>query len=300
MKLNFKKPVKIAPVGWNKHSLIPALLAIVALVGIGLGILAGCSSKTPFDAAGYPGLTPTPSVTPVYADPTSIPNKDLVWPFNNSVTINPNLMEMNNPPNYILNNPSIAAVTAVNNFVLTTSPVTYGILPTFEGIQPSGPNGSYAYGAQGTLIDAGNAKYPAMEIEAMMEGGTAPYDGSFFTGVQFYLKIGADDNTTKRDFSIPVKQTQGPPQGNCAGGNAGGCYDNFAFNLSSVTAGQWEAFNIPFTSLAQAYAGVVTIPDPNFGGQNLQQMLWLQWEESRNNQVGTSTFDYWVADISFY
>lgn len=289
MKLNFKKILG----GWNPGPAFRVLFALLATVAMGWGVLAGCSSKTPFDAAGYPGLTPTPNVTPVYAAPTFIPNKDLVCDFTNGVTINPNLMEMNNPPSYTLNNKSIAAVTAVNNF-------TSNIIPSFAGVLQSGPNGSYAFGAQGTLTDPGTATYPAMEIEAMMEGGTAPYDGSFFKGVQFYLKIAADDNTTKRDFSIPVKQTQGTPQGTCAGGNAGGCYDNFTFNLSSGTAGGWEFFIIPYTSLAQAYAGVVTKPDPNFGGQNLQQMLWLQWEEGRNNEAGTSTFDYWVANISFY
>jgi hypothetical protein len=277
----------------KRYSFTGAVFCVVVLAGLGWAILPGCKSQTPFDAVGYPGLTPTPSVTPVYPAPTFIPNRDIVCNFNgNSALINPNLMEMNNPSGgYVLK--TGGSVTGVNN---TPS----AILLSVDQVEPGGPNGfAYAYNIKGTITDPGNASYPAMELEAQMEGGTNLYDGSFFTGVQFYLKIAADDNTTKRDFSIPVYQTQGSPQGGCVGAAAGGCYDNFTFNLSSGTSGQWEVFTIPFTSLAQAYAGVVTNP-PTFSGANLQQMLWLQWEESRNNQIGTSTIDYWVGDIAFY
>lgn len=288
MKSNFNLQVeKPAKQGGKALRL---LLAILGSAGLGWALLAGCTNHTPFDSS-YPGLTPTPNVTPVYPAPTSVPNRALVANFdNNSPLVNPNLMEMNNKPTYILK--TAGSVTAVNNF---PSNIT-----GFGGsVQLGGANGTpYAFRVQGTLTDSGNATYPAAELEAMMEGGNL-YDGSFFTGVKFYLKIAAADTTTKRTFSIPVYQTQGTPQGGCVGGNAGGCYDNFAFDLTAGTSGQWKAFNIPFSSLAQAYAGVVTNP-PTFTGANLQQMLWLQWEESRNNTAGTSSIDYSVDDIEFY
>lgn len=290
MKSNFNLRAN-RPEKWNRHSITGALFVVAAIAGMAWGILPGCTSKTPFDAAGFPGLTPTPNVTPVYPAPTLVPNRTLVANFSSgSVSINPELMELSNPPGYVLKTPG--AVTAVNNF-------PSNILLTFGGVQAGGVNGSpNAFRVQGTLMDTGNATYPAIELEATMENGNE-YDGSFFTGVQFYLKIAADDNTTKRDFSIPVYQTQGTPQGGCVGGNAGGCYDNFTTDLSAGTAGQWEFFKVPFSSLVQAYAGVVTNP-PTFTGANLQQMLWLQWEESRNNTAGTSNIDYWVDDIQFY
>jgi hypothetical protein len=271
---------------------LPSILGLAAILGTGFALFAGCTSKTPFDAAGFPGLTPTPNVTPVYPAPTLVPNRALVANFNNgSVAINPNLMEMNNPPNYVLN--LAGMVTLVNNF-------PSNIVVSVASAQLGGTDGSpYAFNGQGTITDPGNATYPAIELEAQMEGGKN-YDGSFFTGVQFYLKIAADDNTTKRDFSIPVAQTEGVLAGGTCTGTNGACYDNFTTDLSSGTAGQWKAFNIPYSSLAQAYAGVITTPDPHFGGQNLQQMMWLQWEESRNNQAGTSHFDYWVDNIEFY
>jgi hypothetical protein len=49
----------------------------------------------------------------------------------------------------------------------------------------------------------------------------------------------------------------------------------------------------------QGYTGVITNP-PTFSGANLQQMLWLQWEESRNNTAGSSNVDFSVDDIEFY
>lgn len=263
------------------------LLVVVGSAGLGWAVLAGCTNHTPFES-GYPGLTPTPNVTPVYLAPTMVPNKTLVANFdNNSPLINPNLMEMNNAPSYNLK--AAGSVTAVNNF---TSDLT-----GFTGVvQAGGFNSPYCFRVTGTLYDPGTNTFPAAELEAQMEGGNL-YDGSFFSGVKFYMLIGSDDTATKRDFSIPVYQTQGTPQGGCVGGNAGGCYDNFTVNISAPS-GQWVSFNVPFNTLVQAYAGVVTVPS-TFSGANLQQMLWLQWEESRNNTPGTSTIDYAVDDIEF-
>lgn len=293
MKSNFKRTSGGPAERGGKAAYL--LLAFFGSAGLGLAILAGCTNGTPFNSA-YPGLNPTPNVTPVYLAPTAVPNRNLVCNFDNGTTlINPYLMEMNNPPNYVLK--FDGSVTAVNNF---GAAITF--IPAVPHAVLGGPNGSspYAFQVYGTVTDLGNAQYPAVELEVPMEGGTNLYDGSFFSGVKFYLKIAGDDNTTKRDFSIPVYQTQGLPQGGCVGGNSGGCFDNFTTDLTAGTGGQWKSFSIPFSSLQQAYAGVVTTPNPNFAGQNLQQMLWLQWEESRNNTAGTSTFDYWLAAVSFY
>lgn len=287
MKSNFNP----TPKGWTEQGqsvLRRMIILALGMAGMGWVVLAGCTNRTPFDS-GYPGLTPTPNVTPVYPAPTTVPNKNLVANFdNNSAFINPNLMEINNPPNYVLK--TAGSVTAINNFPAN--------ITGFSGTVVGGGVSGYCFRVQGMLTDPGNASYPAAELEAMMEGGNL-YDGSFFSGVKFYLWIGPDDNALKRDFSIPVFQTQGTPQGGCVGGNAGGCYDNFGVLLTG-SAGQWGAYNVPFSSLTQAYAGVVTTPNPNFAGQNLQQMLWLQWEEGRNNTAGTSTLDYAVDDIEFY
>lgn len=283
MKLNFKPISKVSGVRL-------VLTALLALSGTGWFFLGGCTNHTPFDS-GYPGLTPTPNVTPVYPAPTLVPNRTLVANFEgNTPLVNPNLMEMNNPPTYILK--TAGSVTGVNNFPAALTGFSAMVVP-------GGANGSFfSFRVQGTLADAGNSQYPAAELEAQMEGGNL-YDGSFFSGVKFYMKIGTDDTALKRDFSIPVYQTQGTPQGGCVGGNAGGCYDNFMILLNQ-TSGAWISNNIPFSSLAQAYPGVETKPDPYFEKQNLQQMLWLQWEESRNNTAGTSTIDYSVDDIEFY
>lgn len=254
---------------------------LLLLLGMGFAVFMGCSAKTPFDS-GYSGP---------YAAPNTEPNRKLVCDFETGLpSINSNLMEMSNPPSYVLK--TAGSVTAVNNFPAN-------VVLGFAGIMAGGANNSnYAFQVVGTLTDQGNATYPAIDLEAPIEGGNL-YDGSFFTGIKFYLKIANDDQTTKRTFSVPVYQTQGAPQGGCVGGNAGGCYDNFAFDISAGTGGQWKLFNIPYTSLAQAYAGVKTVP-PTFSGANLQQILWLQWEESRNNTAGTSHIDFWVDDIELF
>jgi hypothetical protein len=288
MKSNFNQTPKGCG-EWNKIG-SKSLLALLAVAGMGLVILAGCNNHTPFDTAGFPGSTPTPNVTPVYEAPTLVPNRALVANFdNNSPVINPNLMEMSNPPNYVLVTPG--SVSAVDNF--SGAPVNM----ILNGVvQAGGANGTaYCFHVTGSFTDPGNSSYPAAELEAQMEGGSQ-YSGIFFSGVKFYLLIASGDNTTKRDFSIPVYQTQGSPAGGC---NGSGCYDNFAFDLSSGTSGQWKAVSIPFSSLVQGYTGVITNP-PTFSGANLQQMLWLQWEESRNNTAGSSNVDFSVDDIEFY
>ncbi len=276
MKSNFKtiaflKRLAAAQPAW----------ALLLLLGMGFAVFVGCNAKTPFDS-GYSGP---------YSAPNTVPNRKLVCDFETGLpSINGNLMEMSNAPSYVLK--TAGSVTAVNNFPAN-------VVLAFAGIMAGGANGSsYAFQVVGTLTDQGTSTYPAIDLEAPIEGGNL-YDGSFFTGVKFYMKIANDDQTTKRTFSVPVYQTQGSPQGGCVGGNAGGCYDNFAFDISAGTGGQWKLFNIPYTSLAQAYAGVKTVP-PTFSGANLQQILWLQWEESRNNTAGTSHIDFWVDDIELF
>lgn len=282
MKLNFKKTAFL-----KQLAAAQPVWALLLLLGMGFAVFVGCNAKTPFDS-GYSGP---------YSAPNTVPNHNTVNDFETGLpAINANLMEMSNAPSYVLKTPG--SVTLVNNF---PSNVILG----FAGVMAGGANGSnYAFQVTGTISDPGNASYPAIDLEAQMEGGSqnpfGQYDGSFFNGVKFYMKIANDDQTTKRTFSIPVYQTQGAPQGGCVGGNGGGCYDNFAFDISAGTGGQWKLFNIPFSSLAQAYAGVKTVP-PTFSGANLQQMLWLQWEESMNNTPSTNKqVDFWVDQIALY
>ncbi|HUO56641.1 MAG TPA: hypothetical protein VMV05_00545 [bacterium] len=277
------------------------LLPILAFSG--LSLIVGCVGK--------------PAPMGAYPAPTTVPNRSLVvnfdapqtpgttpTPWSNSVSINANLFESNNFPTYTLKtapaNPFPASVTMVNNFktnvfgpsgVTTTSPI--GL------VQAPGANSSpLAFHETGTIIDRGDFVYPSLDLQARLEGGNF-FDASHFTGVKFMLKVGNADTTTHRQFNIPVYQTQAVDGG---GGCTDGprlCYDHFAADFSAGTGGQWKQFSYLFSDLHQLVAGSIPNP-PTLTGINLQQVLWLQWQEGRNNNPGVSSIDLWIDDVELY
>jgi hypothetical protein len=77
------------------------------------------------------------------------------------------------------------------------------------------------------------------------------------------------------------------------------CYDHFAADYSAGTGRQWKQYSYLFSDLHQLVAGAIPNP-PTLSGANLQQVLWLQWEEGRNNSPGTCTLDLWIDNVEFY
>ena len=129
-----------------------------------------------------------------------------------------------------------------------------------------------------------------------MESGNL-YDMSFFTGVKFFLKLGVSDSAIKRMFSIPIYYTQAPPAGGCQAGKQ--CYAHFEASYANATAGQWLPFSYKFTDLTRESWGNAITPS-TLTGSNLQQVLWLMWEEGNNGTAGKAKVDFWVDQIQFY
>ena len=69
--------------------------------------------------------------------------------------------------------------------------------------------------------------------------------------------------------------------------------------IAGALAGNGIQFSYLFSDLHQLVAGAIPNP-PTLSGVNLQQVLWLQWEEGRNNTPGNSTIDLWIDDVEFY
>lgn len=273
---------------------------ILAFAAAGLALVWGCQTRS------------IPSATSGgYPNPSAVTNTSRVDQFQNLTVpnqtfINGNLFELNNPPSYTLKNgwypgyppgkvPS--AVTVINNF-----PALAGIVSaTVQGApgEGLGANGDdFAFQEVGAVTDLGDFEYPALDMQAQFEEG-AFYDASVWKGVKFMMKVASDDTAPHRIFSIPVYQTQAVPGG---GGCTAGprlCYDHFAADYSAGTAGQWKQFSYLFTDLHQLVAGAIPNP-PTLSGVNLQQVLWLQWEEGRNNSPGTCHLDFWIDDVEFY
>ena len=219
------------------------------------------------------------------------------WPY-----INANLFELNNPPTYTLKDevPFVkpgnqAAFVVVNNFPALASAATANNVQG-PGLGANGED--YAFHETAAVTDLGDFEYPAIDLQAQFEGG-AFYDASAWTGVKFMMKVGPGDTALHRIFSIPVFQTQAVAGG---GGCLAGpklCYDHFAADYSAGTGGEWKQFNYLFSDLHQLVAGAIPNP-PTLSGINLQQVLWLQWEEGRNNSPGTCTLDLWIDQVEFY
>ena len=276
---------------------------LTLVLAVGWMITLGCQSKPP--------------LLGTYADPATVLNRSLVANFDTlpftcpaiqpssgpvttysgspvtTYSINPNLFEMNNPngtPPYVLTT-TLGTVVLINNF-----PAFVTAAGAMEA--PGAGGSSYAFHETGTLKDLGDFSYPSLDLQAQMEAGSE-FNASHFTGVKFMMKVGPADTALHRIFSVPVFQTQAVAGG---GGCTAGprlCYDHFAADFSAGTGGQWKQFSYDFSALHQLVAGAIPNP-PTLSGVNLQQVLWLQWEEGRNNTAGTSAIDLWVDDIEFY
>jgi hypothetical protein len=268
--------------GPRRRRLAPVLCLLAAA---GLALVWGCQSKIP----------PTSALT----DPGTAENRSLVADFENqSPNINPDLFELNNPPSYTLKEanliPGSAAFVVVNNFKSlagVTDQAVHG-----PGL---GANGSdYAFHEAGAVTDLGDFTYPSLDLQAQLEAGNF-YDASPWKGVKFMMKVGPGDTALHRIFSIPVYQTVAVAGG---GGCLAGpklCYDHFAADYSAGTGGQWKQFSFLFSDLHQLVAGYIPTP-PTLSGVNLQQVLWLQWEEGLNNSAGHCNIDLWVDDVEFF
>jgi hypothetical protein len=297
-------------------SWVAALAGVLAVTSFTL--ILGCNSSVPPVGA--------------YAQPATVVNRSRVDEFNSNEWqfINPDLFELNNPsPNSsgisyalkdeppLVSSGNKAAFMVVNNFPALASAVTTGNVqgPGLQAIlwdssisafvtvgsdtESLGANGDlYAFHENAAVTDLQDFEYPAIDLQAQFEGGNF-YDASDWHGVQFMMKVGPGDTATHRTFSIPVYQTQAVAGG---GGCTAGpklCYDHFAADYSAGTGGQWKQFNYLFSDLHQLVAGAIPNP-PTLSGVNLQQVLWLQWEEGRNNLAGISTIDLWIDQIEFY
>jgi hypothetical protein len=264
-----------------------AVALAVFFVATGFALILGCNSSLPPVGA--------------YSAPATVLNRSLVADFeNNSPDINPDLFEMNNPPTYVLKSPLItpgsSTFLTVNNFQ-TLATASGGVVGS--GANPLGANGSdYSFHESGAVTDLGDFEYPSIDLQAQFEAGNF-YDASLFKGIKFMMKVGPGDTALHRIFSIPVYQTVAVAGG---GGCTQGpklCYDHFAADYSAGTGGQWKQFSYLFSDLHQLVAGAIPNP-PTLSGANLQQVLWLQWEEGRNNSPGTCTLDLWVDNVEFY
>lgn len=264
----------------------PSLFLGVLLLAAGLCSFLGCQTKDPPTTAAYPG-------------PSTVLNHSLVADFEGgSANINSNLFEMNNPPPafppYVLKAAGgTAKFTTVNNFAALANATGF-----VQGPAMGAKGSDFAFYESGAVTDLGDFEYPSIDLQAQLEAGNF-YDASLFKGVRFMMKVGAADTAPHRIFSIPVYGTQAVAGG---GGCTAGpklCYDHFAADYSAGTGGQWVQFSYLFSDLHQLVAGAIPDP-PTLSGLNLQQILWLQWEEGRNNSPGTSTIDLWVDDVEFY
>ena len=249
----------------------------LALAAAGAVLWAGCEPKTvPIGA--YPAPVST-------ADRTTVAN------FNDgTANINPFLFESGVPGNTVT---LLGAVTVVNNFTSPPKADEFGVL-SIEG--PGANNSPLACHVSGAVTDYGDGVYPAIDLQAQMEGGKR-YNMSFFTGVNFYFKTGTDDSAKKRVFQIPLYETQAVPTGNCDN-STNRCYDHFGTALSA-TNGSWQKLSLKFSSLTRQGFGFPLTPT-DLSGFNLTQVLWLLWEEGNSNAAGTATVDFWVDEIQFF
>ncbi len=245
------------------------------------------------------------SVPPIgaYPAPSTAPNYSLVNNFEGNFNSQPStftntyLYEVNTPSKVV---ESPGAWSAPNNFV-TNEAATM----TIKG--PGAAGTGLACYISGAITDTGNAAYPDIELDGHLDANPpttysssvtySAYDGAFWSGVKFYINILPDDTATYRYFKISTTQeAEAAAGGNCTAGTI--CYNYFGYSLTGPTNG-WQQITLQFWQLTNVPTNFQTVP-PTFTGVNLQQILFLDFVEGRNNVVGTSNVDFGVDEVYFF
>jgi len=245
-----------------------------------------------------------------------------------TAAMNPFLYEVGKVPPHITN-PEPGGV----QFRSFPVPVTVGLTPvTINGVvynsgaimptddtccatvEAPGANGSaYALHVTSWIDDPENPLYPpgpgnfdSVFIRAW-PNFNGSYNASFFTGIQFYLKVSSRDTAPVKLFQVPIDQTHGiPAPGICQNTTPPidpnwpwtHCWDHFGYDYSSVPRDRWILIKKDFADLHQQGYGSPAIP-PSLT-DHLDKILYLMWVEGNAAQAGLFTVDFSVDDIRFY
>ncbi len=169
-----------------------------------------------------------------------------------------------------------------------------GNVPNAVFIVPGGANGSaMAAHIFGSLTDKGDKSYPAFSIQGKFTA-SGNYDASAFNGIQFYYKCPADDQAVKRRFVIATVPTLPSENG---GTCVSDCYNHFGAMMSQTN--DWKLCSYKFTELTreQGWGSPVTPPDLI---DHLKEFVYLEWDQSGDNNAGTYAIDYWVDEVEFF
>ncbi|HUO56637.1 MAG TPA: hypothetical protein VMV05_00525 [bacterium] len=161
-------------------------------------------------------------------------------------------------------------------------------------IVPGGANGTkMACHVFGTLIDHGNASYPAFTLQGKFKN-SGFYDASAFTGIRFYYKCPADDNVNKRRFAIAIAPTLAAQDG---GTCVNDCYNHFgAFQSPSD---DWVLKSYLFNELKRESGWGSPVVPPDFT-DHLKEVSYIKWDHSGDNKPGAYKVDYWVDEVEFF
>ena len=145
----------------------------------------------------------------------------------------------------------------------------------------------------GTLIDKGDASYPAFTLQGKFKD-SGYYDASAFTGLRFYYKSPATDQALKRRFAVGTAPTLPASEG---GTCSDGCYNNFGMDLKASP--DWIQMSSSFADLKResGWGSPVTPPDLT---DHLKEFITIKWDHSANNAAGSYTIDYYVDEVEFF
>lgn len=117
--------------------------------------------------------------------------------------------------------------------------------------------------------------------------GMLPYDGSAYTGVRFWAKLGDTSTATVRlQFTDKTSHIEG---GICVedGGVGKGCWDSWGIDLPQLST-QWQEYRIRFNTLAQR----------DFGIKEEKLDTTALYDVSFSFPAGV-VFDFWLDDFWF-
>jgi len=252
------------------------ILALLAALSV-MGVL-GCENKVPTGSGAYPS-NPT--------DYTTVADYETAHPADFGA-VNPTLLVVGNNPGttHLLRGGLHTALDWYNDLTL---PILCW------GTPPAGNSSVGALHMFHAFDDPGDASYPSNQTRIRLKGN-GYYDISNFSGVKFIINHTAADDALKRRFSIAIGATL-PPDDDTNGYSDNTKRNNFGKDISS-TNGTWAQMSVAFSELTQE-SGYAALPY-NSISYYMDEVIWLQWSEGRNNSKGTCHVDYWLDDVVFY
>ncbi len=148
-------------------------------------------------------------------------------------------------------------------------------------MSPGGANGEpFAARMMGKVSGSGDPQYAGLGFS--FTNPKADYDGSKYTGVAFWAKVGPG---SIKEVRLKVPDVNTDPDGKVCTE----CFNDFGVTLDLTE--QWTKYTVPFDKMSQLEGW----GSPQKDKIDASKLYGMQWQVNKAGQ----SYDIWISDVSF-